>query len=114
MDLGWKSVALLALVVWYLSHRVSPVYLIDFTTFQPPESWLLTPQQLVEAMRLQKSFSDESLEFMSRMLQQSGVGPKTAWPPGIVQTLHGKPTDASVEESRKEAEVSICVLVVIS
>jgi 3-ketoacyl-CoA synthase len=105
--LGWKSVALVAVVVWYLSHRVSPVYLIDFTTFQPPESWLLTPQQLMEAMRLQESFTQDSLDFTSRMLQQSGVGPKTAWPPGMVQTLQGKPTDESVEASRKEAEVYI-------
>ncbi len=104
-DLGWKSVALMAVVVWYLSHRVSPVYLVDFTTFQPPESWMLSPQQLMEAMRKQGSFSEDSLDFMNRMLQQSGVGPKTAWPPGMVQTLEGLPSDESVEGSRKEAEV---------
>ncbi len=96
----------MAVVVWYLSHRVSPVYLVDFTTFQPPEPWLLSHQQLVEAMRMQGSFSEESLDFMNRMLQQSGVGPKTAWPPGMVQTLQGLSTDESVEASRKEAEVN--------
>ncbi len=99
----------MAVVVWYLSHRVSPVYLVDFTTFQPPESWLLSHQQLVEAMRMQESFSEESLDFMNRMLQQSGVGPKTAWPPGMVQTLQGIPTDESVEASRKEAEVDFSI-----
>ena len=29
-DLGWKSTAILAIVIWYLSNRDKPVYLIDF------------------------------------------------------------------------------------
>lgn len=49
------------------------------------------------------------------MLKQSGCGPLTAWPPGIVQSLEGKETDRSIEASRKESEViSECRLVVIN
>jgi hypothetical protein len=106
-DLGWKSFALLAGLVWYASHRVSPVYLIDFTTFKPPSNWRLTAEELLEAMKRQGSFTEESMTFMSRMLQQSGVGPATAWPPGMTRVLNGESPDESVEMSRKEAEVGV-------
>lgn len=39
------------------------------------------------------------------MIQQSGCGPLTAWPPGVIKSLHGETQDASIEASRKEAEV---------
>lgn len=105
LDFGWKSFALLALLVWYASHRSGTVYLIDFSTYKAPESWKLSPEQLLETMQRTQSFSEDSLQFMKRMLEQSGVGPATAWPPGIVQMLHGEKQDDSVEASRKEAEV---------
>lgn len=105
LDLGWQSIALLALLIWYFSHRGNSVYLVDFTTFKPPEDWKITPEQTLQCMRDTNSFSEESLDFMDRMLKQSGVGPATAWPPGIVQTLKGAKLDESVEASRKESEV---------
>ena len=30
LDLGWKTMALLALLLWYVNHRDKPVYLLDF------------------------------------------------------------------------------------
>jgi len=104
-DLGWKTMALLALLIWYVNHREKPVYLIDFTTWEPPESWKLSHEQLMKAMEFQGCFTEESLEFLRRMLTQSGVGPATAWPPGIVQCLDGSPTDRSVHAARSESEV---------
>lgn len=110
LNLGWKSLALLALLVWYASNRDATVYLIDFTTFKAPESWKLSPGQLLEVMRRTGSFTEDSLQFMDRMLEHSGVGPSTAWPPGIVQLLHDQPQNESVESSREEAEViSFCM-----
>ena len=106
-DLGWKTFALLALLLWYASHRVSPVYLIDFATFEPPSDWKLTQKEVLEAMNRAVPFSKDSMEFMTRMLQQSGVGNASAWPPGVTNTLHDRPFDESVEMSRKEAEVSL-------
>lgn len=105
LGLGWKPWAVIAILLWYFTHRENQVYLLDFTTFEPPSSWKLSPEQLLEAMRFQGCFTEESLEFMGRMLKQSGVGPSTAWPPGIVRCLEGIPADRSVEGSRKEAEV---------
>merc|ERR1719223_1601756 len=58
-------------------------------------------------MKNQKCFTEDSLKFMSRLLERSGTGQSTAWPPGIVQCLHDKPTDRSISASRKEAETVI-------
>lgn len=76
---------LVALLLWYLNRREQAVYLIDFATFQPPEEWKISQEQLVEILRLQKCFSEEAIAFQERMLRQSGCGPRTAWPPGTVR-----------------------------
>jgi hypothetical protein len=104
-DLGWKTMAMLAALIWYATHREKPVYLLDFCTFEPPESWKLTAEQLMTIMRAQGCFTEESLDFLARMLKQSGCGPATAWPPGTVQCLQGLPADRSAEAARKESEV---------
>ena len=65
-DLGWKSTAILAIVIWYLSNRDKPVYLIDFAVFEPPESWKLSHDQLMDIMGKQGCFTEDSLNFLSR------------------------------------------------
>jgi 3-ketoacyl-CoA synthase len=96
---------LLGIILWYLTHREKALYLLDFATFEAPEEWKLSPEQLLQAMKNQECFEEDSMEFMERMLKQSGVGPATAWPPGIVRSLSGLPTLQGVEASREEAEV---------
>ncbi len=56
-------------------------------------------------MRKQPEFTEDSINFMERMLNQSGVGPATAWPPGIINVKNGMKYDSSIEASRNEAEV---------
>jgi len=107
-DLGWKTMALAALFIWYLSTREKAVYLMDFATFEPPESWKVSYEDLLEIMRKQECFTEESIDFMSRMLERSGCGPSTAWPPGILQCLQGKKADRSVEGARAESQTVIC------
>ena len=99
--------AIVALLIWYITHREKPVYLIDFAVFEPPEEWKISPAQIVDILRQQNCYTEEGLQFQERMLQQSGCGPKTAWPPGILQCLEGKNADKSIEASRKESEVSL-------
>lgn len=106
-DLGWKSMTLLALAIWYIKNRERPVYVIDFETWQPPESWRLTQEQLMTIMKNQNCFNEESLAFLEKMLKQSGVGPKTAWPPGILKCLNGEKSDRSTEAARGEYEAVV-------
>mmetsp|Transcript_19753 Transcript_19753/g.39497 ORF Transcript_19753/g.39497 Transcript_19753/m.39497 type:complete len:532 (-) Transcript_19753:132-1727(-) len=99
-----KVNAIAVLVVWYFARMDNPVYLLDFATFEPPSSWKVSHEQILQMMKNQNCFNEESLSFMGRILSRSGTGQATAWPPGIVQSLEGKPTDSSIEGSRKEAE----------
>jgi 3-ketoacyl-CoA synthase len=105
-SLPWQIVLALVLFVWNFSRVGAPVFLLDFATFEAPESWKVTPEQTIDLMRRQKCFSEESVQFMERMLNQSGVGPATAWPPGINRCFKDEPYDSSIEASREEAEVS--------
>jgi len=96
----------LVILGWILTMD-NPIYLMSFATFHAPDSWKLTHDQIIETMKIQGCFTEDSIKFMSRLLERSGTGQQTAWPPGIVQSLHGKPADRSIEASRKEAETII-------
>jgi len=103
---------LLCVILWIVRHD-DPVYLMSFATFQAPESWKVTHAQLVDIMRKQGCFSPDSIDFMARLLERSGTGQATAWPPAIVQCLHDDktPADRSIEASRNEASTIICDIV---
>lgn len=115
-ELGWKAAALIAVVALYFSRRRREVYLVDFTTFEPPDHWRLSPEQILTIMRSQGVFTEESIAFLERLLSQSGCGPLTAWPPGILRCLEGLPQDYSFEGARREAEIVIfdCVRKVLA
>lgn len=105
LSFALKAIAVTLIVLWYLSTKEKTVYLLDFSTFEPPESWKCTSEQIMEMLKAQGCFTEESLKFQERMLAQSGVGPATAWPPGIIKCLRGEPRDSSTEAARHESEV---------
>jgi len=97
----------LVIMAWIITMD-NPVFLLSFSTFKAPQSWRATHDQIIEMMRRQNCFTEESIAFMKRLLVRSGTGQNTAWPPGIIQCLEdGKKTDRSIEASRKEAETII-------
>lgn len=108
-----KSTAIVLFLSAWIVRMDSPVYLLSFATFKAPDSWKLTHDEVVETMRRQGCFTEDSLSFLRRILERSGTGQTTAWPPGIVRCLEddesGQPlkADRSMEGSRKEAETII-------
>lgn len=108
-----KTTAIILFLGAWIVRMDSPVYLLSFATFKAPDSWKLTHDEIIEVMRRQKCFTEESLTFLRRILERSGTGQATAWPPGIVKCLqddeNGNPLkqDTSMETSRKEAETVI-------
>jgi len=100
----------LVIMAWILK-KDNPVYLLSFATFKPPQAWRVSHDQIIEMMKRQECYTEESLDFMRRLLERSGTGQSTAWPPGIVQCLHGQKTDRSVEASRQEAKTVIFSIV---
>ncbi|KAJ1451054.1 FAE1/Type III polyketide synthase-like protein-domain-containing protein [Pelagophyceae sp. CCMP2097] len=108
--MGWRSTLLAVCLVYYLGRHHHPVYLVDFCVFDAPASWRLTHEELMECMRRQGCFNESSLSFLERILERSGTGPATAWPPGITRSLlkEGVKADQSVEAARAESEFVIC------
>ena len=102
-----KITALVLVVIGVIVTNDKPIYMLAFSTFKAPDSWKVSHAEIVQMMKNQKCFTEDSVNFMARMLERSGTGQSTAWPPGIVQCLHGKETDSSIAASRKEAETVI-------
>mmetsp|Transcript_8185 Transcript_8185/g.17094 ORF Transcript_8185/g.17094 Transcript_8185/m.17094 type:complete len:522 (+) Transcript_8185:59-1624(+) len=101
------TAVMLIFLAWVL-RMDNPIYLLSFATFKAPDSWKVSQAEFVEMMRRQGCFTEDSINFMKRLLERSGTGQSTAWPPGIVQCLQdGKETDRSMDASRKEAETVI-------
>ncbi len=96
-----KTTALFLVVIGVIVTNDKPTYMLSFSTFKAPDSWKVSHAETVQMMKNQKCFTDESIEFMERLLERSGTGQSTAWPPGIVQCLKGRETDRSIEASRK-------------
>jgi 3-ketoacyl-CoA synthase len=104
-SLPWQVVLTVALIIWNFSRKNAPVYLLDFATFEPPKEWRITQEETIRLLQDQPCFTRESIEFMERMLKQSGVGEATAWPPGVTKCKAGGKYDSSIEASREEAEI---------
>eukprot|EP01138_Halocafeteria_seosinensis_P006786 gb/GECG01006939.1/.p1 GENE.gb/GECG01006939.1/~~gb/GECG01006939.1/.p1 ORF type:complete len:548 (+),score=50.69 gb/GECG01006939.1/:1-1644(+) len=106
----WYIYLPLAFVLLYylLRGAKQPVYLIDFALFEPPQSWRVTKDQIMKILRVYDCQSEENFDFMRRILDRSGTGENTAWPPGSVRVLDGqsKP-DFSLRASREECETVV-------
>ena len=110
-----KTTALILAVGAWMIRRDSPIYMLSFETFKAPDDWKCDQDEIMEMMKRQKCFTQESLNFMRRILDRSGTGPATAWPPGITQCLKPKEdnpaehqmADRSIDASRHEAQIVI-------
>jgi 3-ketoacyl-CoA synthase len=98
---------LILIILLWVVKMDNPTYLLSFATFKPPPSWKVSQSQIIQMMKFQNVFTEDSIQFMERLLERSGTGQSTAWPPGIVQCLHGEKADFSIKASRKEAEIII-------
>jgi len=107
--LGWQGAFLTLIIIYLFNNAERPVYLLDFSVWEPPSSWKVNHEQLLKMMRAQDCFSEESMTFLTKILQRSGTGQATAWPPSIVDCLKtNKPQDRSVENARAESKQVIC------
>ncbi len=110
-----KTTALILVVSVWMLRRDSPIYMLSFATFKAPDDWKCTHDEIMEMMKRQNCFTQESLNFLRRILDRSGTGPATAWPPGIVKCLkpnednpsQHQEADRSIDASRQEAQIVI-------
>ncbi len=113
----WYAYAIVAFWCYYRLSAHPPVYVLDFAVFEPPASWRTSRADLVEVMRRTGAFTQESLDFMARLLSKSGTGDSTHWPPSTLRLLrdvdpatgqHYTTADRSMEAARAVAEKVVC------
>lgn len=112
-DLRWLAPVLVVVVASFLLRRAKSVYLLDFSLFDPPNEWRMTRENILQILRNtgrhQESFGETEIEFMTKVLGNSGTGEATAWPPGITRCLHAETRqDQTMQATREEAETVIC------
>lgn len=78
---GAATIAVLATI--YFASRPHPVYLVDFACFRPPSSCRVPFSTFMEHCRLLNQFDPKSVEFQTRILERSGLGEETAFPPAL-------------------------------
>jgi len=83
-----KTTALILVVMGWIVLNDNPTYMLSFSTFKAPDSWKVSHAEIIQMMKNQKCFTDDSINFMERLLERSGTGQSTAWPPGTVLQTH--------------------------
>ncbi|XP_054799700.1 3-ketoacyl-CoA synthase 2-like [Prosopis cineraria] len=93
---------LLALAIFqHLKRQTSEVYLVDFACYKLNDSCAITTNMLVEQSKNVGVFSEESLKRIRKIVDRSGLGPKTYLPQAIMQS---NPPKVCLDEARKETE----------
>ncbi|KAL8171179.1 hypothetical protein V2J09_022983 [Rumex salicifolius] len=95
-----SSVFLVFLATAYFMSRPRKVYLLNFSCYKPDES-LKTPREVFMDRTVSAgTFTDENVEFQRKIIERSGLGQDTYFPPA----LRLKPQNPCMAEARKEAE----------
>lgn len=102
----------LALLAFYCHQAKPSVYCIENVVFVPPEEWQVSHSDLKKCMSAQGCYTEDSLNFIGKILDKSATGNSTAWPPGILISKDGcTPMDKSRAAARHESEVVITTMV---
>lgn len=94
-----------ALILAYLSQHKPSVYCLENLVYKPPEEWKVSRQDILKMLEAQQCFTDTSIDFQRRILENSGTGEATHWPPGILASRDGQ-TEATCDmnAAREEAK----------
>lgn len=107
-----EAVLIVGIVVAYVFHTKPSVYCLENVVHVPPPDWQVSRQDLQTIMKAQDVFGEESMGFMSRMLDRSGTGDSTHWPPSYLPSRDGETKAArNLVMARNEAEAVIFPLV---
>jgi 3-ketoacyl-CoA synthase len=107
-----EAVAIMALFVAYIFRMKPSVYCLENVVFVPPKDWRVSRRDLQQIMHAQGHFDENSMDFMDRLLERSGTGDSTHWPPAYLPSVDGKTqAEKSMLNARKEAETVVFGLV---
>jgi 3-ketoacyl-CoA synthase len=107
-----EAVAIAAIAVAYIFGIKPSVYCLGNVVFVPPKDWQVTQDDLKQIMAAQGCFDDKSMEFMDKLLNNSGTGNATHWPPAYLPCKDGETkAHRTMLNARGEAESVIFRLV---
>ncbi|KAL8210295.1 hypothetical protein R6Q57_007027 [Mikania cordata] len=95
------SALIVFLATLYFMSRPRKVYLVDFATYKPDDSRIVTREIFMERSAKAGTFTDENLAFQKKILERSGLGQKTYFPDAVLAV----PPNPCMAEARKEAEM---------
>ncbi|GAV88796.1 FAE1_CUT1_RppA domain-containing protein/ACP_syn_III_C domain-containing protein [Cephalotus follicularis] len=87
----------------YFASKPRTVYLVDYACYKPPFTCRVPFAAFMEHSRLNLADSPKSVEFQMRILERSGLGEETSFPPA----LHYIPPNRTMDASRADAELVI-------
>ncbi|XP_073221059.1 3-ketoacyl-CoA synthase 20-like isoform X2 [Cicer arietinum] len=73
-----------SLVYYYFMKRPNKIYLVDFSCFKPSISCICTKEMLMDRAKLVGFLKEENFKLIDKILDRSGVGPKTYVPEGLL------------------------------
>jgi 3-ketoacyl-CoA synthase len=103
-----EVVFIAAVLAAYLFRSKPNIYCIDNAVYVPPKDWQVTREEVQSMMRTQGVFADGSMDFMGRILDNSGTGDSTHWPPSYLPSRDGETkAQRTMVMARQEAEAVI-------
>ncbi|KAM3244326.1 hypothetical protein ACQJBY_055954 [Aegilops geniculata] len=93
-------------ILHYLIHRPHVVYLVDYACFRP-SNYRVPMSTYLEHIRLFPNSNKNTVHFMKRMLERSGLGNETYYPPSAWYI----PPDHCLSKTRDEAEMVIFTII---
>ncbi|CAM8990774.1 unnamed protein product [Rhodiola kirilowii] len=91
----------LALVTtWYIITRAVPVYLVEHSCYRPPHHLQIRSHKFMDHLKLAGEFDQSALEFMSKVMDRSGLGDKYFVPEALLEV----PRTRTMAAARAEAE----------
>ncbi|GFP98378.1 3-ketoacyl-coa synthase 5 [Phtheirospermum japonicum] len=98
-----SSFLLLITAKRYIFSRPSPLYLVDFSCLKPPNFTRVPFSTLVEHLQMLDFLDQESVAFMSKVLNHSGQGESTYLPPA----LHYIPLKSTHHDAIQELHLAL-------
>ncbi|KAM7485267.1 hypothetical protein LguiA_001276 [Lonicera macranthoides] len=93
------STTLFLLAVIYIQKRPRNVYLVNFACYKPSDSLMCPIESYLG--RASQIFNEEHVAFQKKIIERSGLGPKTYFP----EAFFRESADPSFTDARKEVEM---------
>lgn len=91
------------LAILYFMNRSKNIYLVDFSCYKPPATQMCNREQFMTLCVLNENYTKESVAFKMKIVDRSGLGPKTYAPKALLQI----PINQCLAEARNETETMI-------